>query len=94
MKVNPYLNFDGKAHEAFKFYQSVLGGELSIQKMSSAPGIKDLPKEEKNLTLHVSLPIGNGQFLRASDIVKSMGHVLHTDNSNSSVFLHTAVIKP
>jgi PhnB protein len=82
MKVNPYLNFDSKAEEAFKFYQSVFGGELFIQKMSSAPGIENLPEEEKNLIMHVSLSIGDGQFLMASDIVKSMGHVLHMGNNN------------
>lgn len=82
MKINPYLNFDGKAEEAFRFYQSVFGGELFIQKMGMAPGIENLPKEEKNLAMHVSLPIGDGQFLMASDIVKSMGHVLHAGNSN------------
>ncbi len=27
MKLNPYLNFDGNAKEAFQFYQSVFGGE-------------------------------------------------------------------
>ncbi|RYE26241.1 MAG: VOC family protein [Sphingobacteriaceae bacterium] len=82
MKINPYLNFDGEAEEAFKFYQSVFGGELAIRRMSSAPGLEHLPEEEKNLVLHISLPIGNGQFLLASDIVKSMGHVLHAGNSN------------
>src|SRR5690606_39976918 len=28
--VNPYLNFNGNTEEAFKFYQSVFGGELQI----------------------------------------------------------------
>jgi len=28
MQINPYLNFDGNAEEAFHFYQSVFGGEL------------------------------------------------------------------
>jgi PhnB protein len=31
MKVNPYLNFDGNAEEAIRFYQSVFGGELFVQ---------------------------------------------------------------
>ncbi|MBB5637980.1 PhnB protein [Pedobacter cryoconitis] len=82
MKLNPYLNFDGNAAEAFKFYQSVFGGELFIQKMSDAPGTENLPDEEKNLTMHVSLPLGDGQSLMASDCVKSMGHVLQPGNNN------------
>jgi PhnB protein len=82
MKINPYLNFDGNAEEAFRFYQSVFGGELSIQKMGTAPGMEGLSDEEKNLAMHVSIPIGDGQFLMASDCIKSQGHVLTQGNSN------------
>jgi PhnB protein len=28
--LNPYVNFQGKAHEAFTFYQQVLGGKLDL----------------------------------------------------------------
>jgi len=82
MKLNPYLNFDGNAEEAFRFYQSVFGGELFIQKMSEAPGTENLPEHEKNYAMHVSLPIGDGQFLMASDCLESMGHRLHVGNNN------------
>lgn len=82
MKLNPYLNFDGQAEEAFKFYQSVFGGELFIQKMSQAPGSENLPENEQNLTMHVALPIGDDQFLMASDCLKSAGHQLTVGNNN------------
>lgn len=82
MKLNPYLNFDGNAEKAFQFYQSVFGGELFIQKMGSAPGTEGLSEEEKNLAMHVSIPIGDGQFLMASDCIKSQGHSLVTGNNN------------
>ncbi|HWV75404.1 MAG TPA: VOC family protein [Pseudosphingobacterium sp.] len=82
MKLNPYLNFDGNAEEAFKFYQSVFGGELFIQKMSEAPGTENLPENEKNLAMHVAIPIGDGQFLMASDCLKSAGHKLNVGNNN------------
>lgn len=82
MKLNPYLNFEGKAEEALKFYQSVFGGELFVQKMGDAPGTEQLTAEEMNFALHVSLPIGDGQFLMASDCVPSMGHVLQVGNNN------------
>lgn len=82
MKINPYLNFDGKTEEAFRLYQSVFGGELFIQKMNAAPGTENLSEEEKNLIMHASLPIGDGQFLMASDCVKSQGHVLNVGNNN------------
>jgi PhnB protein len=82
MKINPYLNFDGNAEKAFLFYQSVFGGELFIQKMSEAPGSENLSEEEKNRVMHVGLPVGDGQFLMASDIVPSMGHTLNMGNNN------------
>ena len=82
MKLNPYLNFDGNAEEAFKFYQSFFGGELFLQRMNQAPGTESLPENEKNRVMHVSIPIGDGQFLMASDCLPSMGHKLNVGNNN------------
>lgn len=82
MVLNPYLNFDGNAEEAFRFYQSVFGGELFIQKMNEAPGTENLLDSEKERVMHAGLPIGNGQFLMASDCLPSAGHVLQEGNNN------------
>lgn len=82
MVLNPYLNFAGNAEEAFTFYQSVFGGELFIQRMSDVPGMDDLPEKEKDYAMHVSIPIGKGQTLMASDCLDSRGHVLHVGNNN------------
>lgn len=83
--INPYLNFDGQTEEAFNFYKSVFGGEFmgnGIMRMSGVPGMPDLPEEEKNRVMHVSLPLENGQVLMGSDIVPSMGHKLTIGNNN------------
>lgn len=82
MVLNPYLNFDGNAEEAFRFYQSIFGGEMFLQRMDQAPGTENLPDNEKKRVMHVSIPIGNGQFLMASDCVPSMGQVLVVGNNN------------
>lgn len=82
MKVNPYLNFNGNAEEAFEFYKSVFGGELFIQRMNQAPGLEGLPENEKNLIMHVCLPLGDGQMIMASDVLESMGHKLTMGNNN------------
>ncbi len=79
--LNPYLNFNGNAAEAFGFYQSVLGGEMFLQKMSDAPGTEDLPANEKDYAMHVSLPFGNN-VLMASDCLDSQGHKLTIGNNN------------
>jgi len=82
MKLNPYLNFDGNAKEAFQFYQSVFGGELFMQKMTDAPDTENLPDNEKEMMMHISLPIGDGQSLMASDCLKSQGQTLVQGNTN------------
>lgn len=83
-KLNPYLNFDGTAEEAMTFYKSVFGGEFmgGVMKMGEAPGTEGLPANEKNRVMHVSLPIGDGSVLMASDIIPSMGHKLTQGNGN------------
>src|SRR5262245_58324677 len=84
-KLNPYLNFDGTAEAAMNFYKSVFGGEFTgngVMRMNQAPGTEGLPENEKNRVMHVSLPIGNGDVLMASDIVPSMGHKLTQGNGN------------
>jgi PhnB protein len=66
MQINPYLNYDGDAEAAFRFYQSVLGGELFVQRMGDAPGNESLSEQERQRAMHVSLPIGKN-LLMASD---------------------------
>lgn len=82
MKLNPYLNFNGNAEEAFRFYQSVFGGELTLMKMGDAPGAEMLSAAERNMAMHVSIPIGAGQFLMASDCTGQAGEQLHFGNNN------------
>jgi len=74
MKINTYLNFAGKAEEAFDFYKSIFGGEFSF-----LVRFKDMPmegvnigKEDQNKIMHIALPIG-GDTLMASDATESMG---------------------
>lgn len=82
-KLNPYLNFDGTAEEAFNFYRSVFGGEFlgGVMRLSDAPGTENVPEDEKKRVMHIALPIG-GDLLMASDIVPSMGHQLQVGNNN------------
>jgi PhnB protein len=82
MQVNPYLNFDGNARQAFEFYQSIFGGELAMMKMTDAPESEKLPANEQEMLLHVSLPLSNGQTLMASDCLSSRGDILTKGNNN------------
>lgn len=79
--LNPYLNFNGTTEQAFKFYQTIFGGELFLQRMKDAPGTEQMTDADKNLVMHACLPIGSS-LLMASDCVESAGQVLVQGNNN------------
>lgn len=80
--LNTYLNFDGTAEAAFKFYRSIFGGEFeTLQYIKDMPGGENFPENEKGRLTHVSLPIGKNSILMASDILPSMGHKLNVGNN-------------
>ena len=65
--VNPYLNFNGTAEEAFNFYKSVFGGEFStFMRMKDVHGMP-VPSGTEEKIMHVALPLNSGQVLMASD---------------------------
>jgi PhnB protein len=74
--VNPYLTFNGNCEEAFRFYKSVFGGEFAggIMRFNSAPSEMTSSKEEEDLVMHVSLPIGK-TILMGSDTSNAHGKV-------------------
>jgi PhnB protein len=82
--LNSYLNFDGTAEAAFKFYKSIFGGEFeTLQYIKDMPGGADnFPENERNRVMHVALPIGDGSVLMASDILPSAGHELTVGNNH------------
>lgn len=79
--INPYINFNGNAEEAFNFYKSVFGGEFN-----SIVRFKDLespefpvPENEANKIMRITLPIG-GSTLIANDVPESLGPVNENEN--------------
>src|SRR6478609_2151739 len=68
-QINAYLTFNGNCREAMTFYQSCLGGELSLQTIGGSPMEDQMPNEAKQKILHSSL-INNNLVLLASDIVE------------------------
>jgi PhnB protein len=83
-QINPYLNFPGTTEEAFNFYKSVFGGEFTmLQRFKDTPDGKKLPTEVQNKIMHVSLPVGNGNVLMATDAIEQMGFHLTTGNNFS-----------
>ena len=85
-RINPYITFNGNCEEAFLFYKSVFGGEFVFMgRFSEMPGEYSVPEQDKNLVMHVSLPIGNGEtILQGSDTSASTGG-LTTPGTNFSI---------
>ena len=85
--VNPYLNFAGNTEEAFRFYQSVFGGELQIMRFRDFAG-NPMGVAEKDLDkiAHVALPLLNGSMLMGTDTLESFGQNLKA-GTNFSITL-------
>ena len=83
--VGTYLNFNRNTEEAFNFYKSVFGGEFAggIMRMGDAPSDPNMPLSgaDKNLVMHVALPILNGHMLMGTDAPESMGFTLNQGNN-------------
>ena len=73
MSLDPYLHFNGNCKEAFDFYRSVFGGEFAISlTMRDGPADMPVPEAEKDLVMHVSLPIGSSTLM-GSDVPSMFG---------------------
>jgi PhnB protein len=86
--LNPYLNFNGNADEAFDFYKSVFGTEYqAIMRFKDVPAEYQGSESEKEKIMHVSLPIGGGTILMGSDVPGSMGKA--TNGTNFFIAINT-----
>lgn len=80
-QINPHINFNGNAEEAFTFYKSVFGGEfIKIMRFKdlSSPEFP-VAENDANKIMHIALPIGKN-ILMANDIPESMGQVNESEN--------------
>ena len=79
--INPYINFNGNAEEAFNFYKSVFGGEFaSVMRFKDMPNPGfEISATEANKVMHIALPIGKN-ILMANDVPEFMGKVNENEN--------------
>ena len=85
-RVSTYLNFPRSTEEAFLFYRSVFGGEFSgpvhrFADVPAAPGQPAMAEADKNLVMHVELPILAGHMLMGTDAPESMGFKVAPGNN-------------
>jgi PhnB protein len=69
--LNPYLHFRDTARTAMEFYQSVFGGELTVQTFAEGG---DVYPGEGDKVQHAQLETPSNFMLMASDTPSSMGH--------------------
>jgi PhnB protein len=79
--INPYINFNGNAEEAFKFYQSVFGGEFGKIIRFKDITTAEFPVDEKDADkiMRITLPIGPNTLI-ANDVPSFMGPVNEKEN--------------
>lgn len=84
---HPYLNFAGNTEEAFNFYKSVFGGDfITLMRFKDIPGGSELPPGTEDMLMHISLAIGGGTILMATDAIESMGQHL-IEGNNTSIYI-------
>lgn len=84
--VSTYLNFPRNTEEAFNFYRSVFGGEFigGINRFGDIPPMEGMPpclEGDKNLVMHIALPITGGHMLMGTDAPETMGFKLNPGNN-------------
>ncbi len=85
-KVSTYLNFNRSTEAAFNFYRTVFGTEFvaPIHRMGEVPSDPSQPpmnEADKNLVMHVALPILGGHVIMGTDAPESMGFKLRQGNN-------------
>jgi len=85
-RVSTYLNFPRTTEEAFSFYKSIFRTEFSapiarFKDIPAQPGQPSLPEADKNLVMHVELPLLGGHLLMGTDAPESMGFTVTAGNN-------------
>ena len=80
--INPWINFNGNAEEAFNFYKSVFGGEFIkvVRFRDLANDEFQVPENEADKIMYISLPIGKNNVLIGNDVPDFMGRVSENEN--------------
>lgn len=64
MQLNPYLHFDGKCEEAFRFYEKCLGGKIvAMMSHRGSPMEAQTPSEWLDKIMHARLVVGDAVLM-------------------------------
>jgi PhnB protein len=84
--INPHINFNGNAEEAFNFYSAVFGSKFSkvIRFKDMANEDFQVAKHEAEKIMHIALPIGKN-FLMGNDVPEILGRTNENENRSKIV---------
>ena len=80
--INPSINFNGNAEEAFNFYKWAFGGEFGkVIRFADMPADPEhpIPENEANKLMNITLPIGPNVLI-GNDVPSFMGTVSENEN--------------
>jgi PhnB protein len=79
--INPHINFNGNAEEAFTFYKSVFGGEFGkiVRFKDLAHDDFKVSPHEENKVMHIELPIGPTRLM-GNDVPEVLGKTNEREN--------------
>jgi PhnB protein len=85
-RVSTYLNFPRSTEDAFMFYRKVFESEFSapfhrFKDMPPSPDQPPIAEADRNLVMHVELPILGGHVLMGTDAPESMGFTVTPGNN-------------
>lgn len=82
LTINPWINFNGNAEEAFNFYKSVFGGEFTkVIRLKDLAGPEfPVADRDANKIMQITLSIADGQTLIGNDVPEFMGKVNEQEN--------------
>jgi PhnB protein len=85
--INPHINFNGNAEEAFTFYKSVFGGDFAKIIRFKELASDDFPvsEQEENKIMHIALPIGQCNMLMGNDVPEILGKTNENENRSKIV---------
>lgn len=85
--INPHINFNGNAEEAFSFYKSVFGGGFAkVIRFKDLAGPEfPVSEKEENKIMHIALPIGKNSMIMGNDVPEILGRTNENENRSKIV---------
>ncbi len=80
-RIDPHINFNGNAEEAFTFYKAAFGGTFkSIVRLKDIASAEfPVSDEDADKIMHIALPIGNN-LLMGNDVPAHLGKTNEREN--------------